>query len=321
MASTTRTQIPVEVDAAYQRTLLMRVTANFVYTKWAQVRDIVQNGGTNTIRFRRYGNLTAATNALTEGVTPPGSQLSTTLLTGTTAQYGDYVTLTDKVDMEIQDPIITETTEILGDQASDTFDQLTRDVLAAGTSVFYANGVGGRSSVAANVALADYRKIARALRKNNAKKITQIISAVDGIGTTPVKAAFVALITPDTHYDLKGLTGFIPVAQYPSTTTLLDDAEVGSLDEIRFVETTNGKVFTGAGAASVDVHADVILAQQAYGISHITGQTLRQIFKPLGSAGSADPLEQRQTVGWKATFVAMRLNENFMYRYEHAVSA
>lgn len=321
MASTTRTQIPVEVDAAYQRTLLMRVTANFVYTKWAQVRDIIQNAGTNVIRFRRYSNLTAATTALTEGTTPSGSQLATTLLTGTTAQYGDYVTLTDKVDMETQDPIITETTEILGDQASDTFDQLTRDVLAAGTSVFYANGVGGRSSVAANVSAADYRKIARSLRKNNAKKITQIINASDGVGTTPVKAGFVSLITPDTHYDLKSLSGFIPVAAYPSSTTLVDPGEVGSFDEMRFVETSNGKVFTGAGSGSVDVHADVILGQQAYGISRISGKSLEQIFKPLGSGGSADPLNQRQTVGWKATFVAMRLNENFMYRYEHAVSA
>lgn len=321
MANTSRTQIPVEVDAAYQRTLLMRVTANFVYTKWAQIRDIVRGAGTNMVRFRRYGNLTAATTALTEGVTPPGSQLSVTAVTASTSQYGDYVTLTDKVDMETQDPIITETTEILGDQASDTFDQITRDVLVAGTSVFYANGVGGRSSVAANVSLTDYRKIARALRKNNAKKITSIISASDGVGTTPVRAGYVALITPDTHYDLKGLTGFIPVAAYPSTQTLVDPNEVGSLDEFRFVETSNGKVFTAAGSGSVDVHADVILAQQAYGISRISGESLRQIFKPLGSAGSADPLEQRQTVGWKATFVAYRLNENFMYRYEHAVTA
>lgn len=321
MANTTRTLIPVEVDAVYQRTLLLRVTANFVYTKWAQMADIAQGAGTNQVRFRRYGNLTAATTALSEGVTPAGSQLSVASVTASTSQYGDYITLTDKVDMETQDPIITTTTELLGDQASDTFDQLTRDVLTAGTSVFYANGVAGRANVAANVSLTDYRKIARALRKNNAKKVTRIITATDGVGTTPVKAAFVALISPDTHYDLKTLTGFIPVAQYPSSTTLLDMNEVGSLDEIRFVETTNGKLFTGAGSGGVDVHADVILAQDAYGITRITGKSLEQIFKPLGSAGSADPLNQRQTVGWKATFVAYRLNENFMYRYEHAVTA
>ena len=319
--TTTRTQISAEVDAVYQRTLLLRAVANFVYTKWAQIRDIGRGAGTNQVRFRRYGNLTAATTALTEGVTPAGSQLSITNITASTSQYGDFVTVTDKVDMETQDPILTETSEIQGDQVADTFDQLTRTVMVAGTSVFYANGVGGRSSVAANVALTDYRKIARALRKNNAKKITKIISGTDQVGTTPVKAAYVVIISPDTHFDLKGLTGFIPVAQYPANQTLVDENEVGSLDEFRFVETPNAKVFTAAGSGSVDVHADVILGQDAYGISRISGESLRMIFKPLGSAGSADPLDQRQTMGWKATFVAYRLNESFMYRYEHAVTA
>src|SRR5690349_17562080 len=142
MANTTRTTIAAEVDAVYQRTLLMRAVSNFIYTKWAQVRDIGRGAGTNQVRFRRYGNLTAATTALTEGVTPSGSQLSVTNVVASTSQYGDYVTMTDKLTMETQDPILTETAEILGDQAADTFDQITRDVLVAGTSVFYANGVG-----------------------------------------------------------------------------------------------------------------------------------------------------------------------------------
>lgn len=300
---------------------MTRVTNDFKYTKWAQVRDIARGAGTNTVRFRRYGNLTAATTALTEGITPSGSNLSVTAITATTNQYGDYVVLTDKLLMETQDPILTETSEILGDQAADSFDQITRDVLVAGTSVFYANGVAGRANVAANVSATDYRKIARALRKNNAKKITRIVNAGTGIGTSSVKAAFVALVSPDTHYDLKGVTGFTPVKDYGTNVTLLDENEVGALDEIRFVETTNAKVFSGAGSGSVDVHADVILGQDAFGISRISGEALKFIYKPLGSAGSADPLDQRQTAGWKGTFVAYRLNESFMYRYEHAVSA
>lgn len=321
MAQTDRTAIPVEVDAVYQKTLLLRVVSNFIYTKWAQIANIQQGAGTNTVRFRRYGNLTAATTALTEGVTPAGSSLSVTNITASTNQYGDYVTFTDKVDMETQDPLLTVNSEILGDQAADTFDQLTRDVLVAGTSVFYANGVGGRGSVAANASLTDYRKIARALRKNKARKLTKITTGSDQVGTTPIRAAYIALISPDTHFDLKGLTGFVPVHQYPSTVTPIDDNEVGSLDEFRFVESPNGKVFTGAGSGSVDVHADVILADQAYGISRINGNAMQMIYKPLGSAGTADPLNQRQTQGWKATFIAYRLNESFLYRYEHAVTA
>jgi N4-gp56 family major capsid protein len=288
----------------------------------AQIRDIGKNAGTNQVRFRRYGNLTAATTELTEGVTPPGSNLSITNITVATKQYGDYVTFTDKVMMETQDPLLTETVEILGDQSADTFDQLTREVLAAGSAVFYANGVGGQGSVAANVAVADYRKIARALRKNKARKITKMATGTDQVSTTPIRAAYITIISPDTHYDLKNLesSGFIPVHKYPSTTTPLPD-EIGSLDEFRFIESTNAKIFAGAGDSGKDVHADIILGDQAYGISRITGEALRFIYKALGSAGTADPLEQRQTAGWKSTFVAYRLNESFMYRYEHAVSA
>jgi N4-gp56 family major capsid protein len=318
---TSRTTIPAEVDAVYNRTGLLRVTNDFKYTKWAQVRDIAANAGTTTIKFYRYGNLTAATTPLVEGVTPTGKQLSRTTITGTVQQYGDFVTLTDRLQYETQDPILTETADILGDQMTDTFDQITRDVLVAGTSVFYANGVVGRSSVAANVSATDYKKIERALRKNNAKKITRMITATDGVGTTPIKAAFIALISPDTYFDLQSLSAFKPVESYASTQTLVDENEVGSMGHIRFVETTNAKVFTAAGSGSVDVHADVILAQNAYGITRISGKSTSIITKPLGSAGTADPLEQRATMGWKSYFLAMILNQNFIYRYEHAVSA
>lgn len=321
MDSTTRTTIPAEVDAVYQRTGLLRVTNDFKYTKWAQIRDIASNAGTNTIRFHRYANLTAATTPLVEGVTPTGSQLSRVTITGSPSQYGDYITLTDRLKYETQDPIMTETADLLGDQAADTFDQITRDVLTAGTSVFYANGVVGRGSVANNVSQTDYKKIERSLRKNNARKISRMVTASDGVGTSPIKAAFIALISPDTYFDLQSISAFIPVEKYASTQKLVDENEVGSLGHIRYVETTNGKIFAGAGSGSVDVHADVILAQDAYGITRITGETMRIITKPLGSAGSGDPLEQRATMGWKATFLAMRLNENFIYRYEHAVSA
>jgi N4-gp56 family major capsid protein len=105
--------------------------------------------------------------------------------------------MTDKVSMETQDPLLTETAEILGDQAADTFDQLTPDVLTAGTSVFYANGVGRRASVAANVSETDYRKIAHALRKNKTRKLTKMVTGTDQVGT--IKAAFVDIINPDTY--------------------------------------------------------------------------------------------------------------------------
>jgi len=85
--------------------------------------------------------------------------------------------------------------------------------------------------------------------------------------------------------------------------------------------TTNGKILSGEGAGSIDVHATMILAADFYGITRISGEAMKNIIKPLGSAGTADPLDQRSTSGWKATFVAKILNENFAVRIEHAVSS
>jgi N4-gp56 family major capsid protein len=99
------------------------------------------------------------------------------------------------------------------------------------------------------------------------------------------------------------------------------EGEVGKFDEIRFIETPNAKVFTGAGASSIDIYSTLVFGMDAYGTTRISGEAMKNIVKPLGSAGSADPLDQRATSGWKATFVAKILNDAFITRIEHAVSA
>lgn len=72
----------------------------------------------------------------------------------------------------------------------------------------------------------------------------------------------------------------------------------------------------GAGAAGRDVYSTLVLADNAYGVTEIEGGGLEHIVKQLGSAGSSDPLNQRATVGWKATKCAERLVEQFMVRIE-----
>jgi len=96
------------------------------------------------------------------------------------------------------------------------------------------------------------------------------------------------------------------------------EGEIGTYNEIRFVETNNAKIKTGAGTAGIDVYCTLVFGANAYGTTRISGEALKNIVKPIGSAGSADPLDQRATSGWKATFVAKILNENFIQRIESA---
>lgn len=324
MPNTTRTEIPTEVNNFYDRTLLTRAVALFVHTRWAQVRDLPKQAGTAVIKFRRYGNLTAATTPLTEGITPAGSQLSVTDITATVAQYGDYITVTDVVTYESEDATLMEAAEVMGDQTGDTLDQLCRDILAAGTGVIYSGTGNVQTSDVAATDVITYQNLDSAslnLKNNNAKPITRQINASTGYNTSPIPACFIGIIHPEITAKVATFTGWTPVEKYASQVGILE-GEVGSYSangtKIRFVETTNAKIKAAAGTLGIDVYCTLILAANAYGISRVSGQALKNIVKPLGSAGTADPLDQRATSGWKATFVAKILNENFLQRIESA---
>ena len=64
------------------------------------------------------------------------------------------------------------------------------------------------------------------------------------------------------------------------------------------------------------MYSTLILADDAYGVTEVTGGGLEHIVKQLGSAGTGDPLDQRATVGWKATKVAEILVQQYMVRIE-----
>ena len=167
--------------------------------------------------------------------------------------------------------------------------------------------------------LSEIREVVRTLKANNARKITSMINPSTGIDTIPVNSCFVAIVHPNTTYDLKQDSAFVPVENYPNQADVMP-GEVGKMDEVRFVETTYAKVFTAAGAAGIDVYATLVFAADAYGVSRLSGRAMQRISKPLGSAGTADALDQRATESWKTWFTTVILQDSAMVRIEHAVS-
>lgn len=286
------------------------------------VKDIPQ-GNSSIIKFRRFGNLAANVTPLEEGVTPEGKQMSKSDITAEVKQYGDFVTMTDKVLLTGEDPLLTEAAGELGDQAGDSLDQITRDVLLAGTVVQYASTATDRDEITAAMVMSanEIYEAERTLKNAKARRILSMINASTGYNTDPVASAYILIVHPNTTFDLqKSETKFVPIERYAAQGSVMP-GEVGKIGDVRIVETPNGKVFAGEGAGSVDVYGSLLLAKEAYGISRISGAALENIVTPLGSAGSNDPLRQRATSGWKATFAAARLNETFMVRIEHGVTA
>lgn len=328
MGTTTLGQVPPGVQAFYDRNLLARAQPSEVHGRFGQKRPIAQRNG-NQIKFRRYSQLAAASIPLTEGVTPTGSQLAVTDLLATLNQYGDFITLSDMVSLTNQDPVVTEATDVLGDQAGTTIDQARRDVLVAGTNVAYAGGVAARVNVNIKITGPDLDKAIRFLKVQNAKYVKDGIMPSDKIGTGSVRKSFIMLVHPDVEFDLEQITGYRSISDYGSQEQTMED-EIGAYKNIRFVSSTNCKIFPGAGAAGTtvyknngtnfDVYVSLLIAANAYGVCPLSGNAMQTYIKALGSSGTADPLEQRSTVGWKATTTTKILNDSWMIRLETGAS-
>lgn len=320
MASEVTTTADItNINSFYSRDLLFRAQPRLVHTRFASVKDI-PTGNSSVITFRKYANFAAATTALTEGVTPIGKKLSATSITATVQQYGDYVELTDKLTMTTEDPVRLEANQIMGDQVGNTLDQLARDVIVAGTNVIYSGtGNTARNEVAAGdvITLANIQSAEETLKINNTKWMTSFVDPSTGISTIPLPPSFIGICHVYTTKTLRAMSGFTKVELYSQPGARMD-GEIGKVENTRFIETVNAKVFTGAGTSSIDIYATLIFGMYAYGTTRIAGHALQNIVKPLGSAGTADPLDQRETSGWKATFVAKILNDDFIVRIEHA---
>lgn len=299
--NTTET-VSEEMKTYYSGYLIDNAKPNLVHDQFGQKHPIPKNGG-KTINFRRFMPFDKATTPLSEGITPDGGALSVTSLSSTLAEYGYYVTLSDMLTLTSVDNTLTETSELLGNQAGATLDTVTREVLNGGTNVMYAGGVSARSSLTSNSKLTvdDIFKAARFLKTQNAPKIN---------------GSYVAIIHPDVAYDLMRDSEWVEANKYSAATNLFE-GEIGKIAGVRFVESTEAKIFK---EDSVSVYSTLVLGANAYGVTELEGGGLRSIIKQLGSGGTADPLNQRATAGWKAIKTAERLVENYMIRIESASS-
>lgn len=306
---TTDTGLSDAMKTYYSDHLIDLAEPELIHDQFADKYPIPKNGG-KTIEFRKYNPLGKALTPLVEGVTPAGQKLSLSVLTATIAQYGGYVETSDILQLTAIDPIIVQATEQIASQAGRTLDTITREVMVGGTNVMYAPN--GETAITSRTAVTNackltpqvIRKAVMILKRQNAPKI-------DG--------SYVAIIHPDVAYDLMSDPEWIDIHKYEASVNIFN-GEIGKLASVRFIENTEAKIFAQAGASGANVYATMVLGKGAYATTDVSGGGLRHIVKPLGSAGSADPLDQRATVGWKAIKTAERLIEQYMLRIESGAS-
>ena len=297
------TALSAEMKTFYDMTLIDEAQANLVHDQFGQKRPIPANGG-KTIEFRKFAPLDKATTPLDEGVTPAGKSLTVSAVTATVEQYGDYIVQSDVLELTALDNTILEATKLLGRQAGITLDTVVRDILHSGTNVTYCPKIasGAETAVTTRAGLDDTCQL-------TVKVIQQVVAKLRGQNAPTINGKYVAIIHPYVAYDLMRDPEWIDAHKYANPTNLYE-GEIGEIAGVRFVQTTEAKIYDGG------VFGTLFLGEGAYGVTEITGGGLQTIVKQKGSAGTADPLDQRSSVGWKAIKTAKILIPNYIVRVE-----
>ena len=400
--------LSAEMKTYYEKRLIDLAEPKLVHDQFADKYPIPVGGG-KTIEFRRYDSLEKAVKPITEGVTPAGNNLNVTSLNETVMQYGDWIQLSDMLEMSAVDNNVVQATRLLGAQAGRTLDSITRDVLAGGTNVIYAPDKSGETETV----IQRRGEITENCRLT-ADLIFRAAAQLKGMNADPIDDKYVAIIHPYVAYDLMRSEEWIDAHKY-ATPENIYAGEIGRIAGVRFVESTEAKIFRGAdladsertftisafagssvipaeygegsqfmitvagklnaetapslvgrkiqicsketgeftyvgikgvtvanryifldsapgfvpaagdtiypgegGHAGISVFSTIVLGAHAYAVTEIEGGGLTHIVKQLGYGD--DPLNQRSSVGWKATKCAKRLVEQYMVRIESASS-
>lgn len=228
--------LSAEMKDYYEMRLIDNAEPNLVHDQFGDKYPIPQNGG-KTIEFRRYSPLPKALKGLTEGVTPDGNSLEVTAVTAAVSQYGDWVQLSDLLELTAIDRNVEQCTKLLGAQAGRTLDTITREVLCGGTNVLFA------PKIAADGTMTEIRD--RADVTADCRLTTDLVfraaAQLKSMNANPIDGSYVAIVHPYVAYDLMRSADWIDVHKYADPESLFT-GELGKLGGVRFVESTEAKI-------------------------------------------------------------------------------
>lgn len=312
MSTVTTTTLSAEMKTFYDMRLIDEASPMLVHEQFGQKRPIPQVGG-KTVNFRRFSPLAKATTALTEGVTPSGSSLSVSSISAIVAQYGDYVVQSDVLELTAVDNTILETTKLLGRQAGLTMDTIVRNALLLGTNKSYAPKYVADTN--GNLVETEVTKTADldTSAKLTVDVVQRVVAKLRAQNAPTIGGDYVCIIHPYVAYDLMRDPEWIDAHKY-ATPENLYTGEIGKMAGVRFVQSTEAKIDKGGSdnPSGLAVFHCLFIGDGAYGVTEVTGGGLQTIVKQKGSSGTADPLDQRSSVGWKGLKAAKILVDNYL---------
>lgn len=288
----------------YNKELLENARETLVFQQLGRKHRLPANSG-KSMEWRKWNTLPDS-EELIEAVIPVGKKLGETGKTVEITQYGQYVTVSDQLDLHHIDDVILGATEELGAASGKTYDKLVRNELMKGTNKLFADILDAdgtkASTPATRSALAGatatqtayltpdvINKAVTQLRKNNAPHYNG--------------NKYVAVIHPSCTYDLRSHKDWVEAHKYASPEEIFN-GEIGELHGVRFIESTLAPIVKENGKA---VYLAMVFGKDAFGVVDPEGAGMETIIKPKEQVGG--PLNQFSTVGAKFSMATAILYE------------
>lgn len=207
------------------------------------------------------------------------------------ARYGEMIDYTDEVTMFSEDIMQVRYREELGLLANQRSEDLVQlDMLSTPNVMYSGNGASletvgvdsnagdGTTDSLSQINYDLIRKSVRKLVRNRAERNTSIVTGSTKVDTRTVNRAFYAIIGAEVKFDLENVVRgdvtangqteyvYVPAYKYASATNLAE-GEVGSMHDVRFIESESAAVYRGAGNV-VGVYTGNLAATTHTGGSH-----------------------------------------------------
>jgi N4-gp56 family major capsid protein len=226
----------------YDTELLENARPRLIFTQLGKKQFLPKNHG-ESVEWRKWNTFDKAMTPLQEGVIPTGQKFGQTSINVAVDQYGDYTSISDRLNYHHVDNVILGASQEMGAAGGETSDTLVRNELCTGTSVIYAD------TLDANGVPTSTPTGRHALAVSNNRLTPDVVNKAYTF-LKKQKAPFfegnkyVAVIHPSVSYDLRSSPEWIEAHKYAATREIFE-GEIGELHGVRFVESTTAPIFKG----------------------------------------------------------------------------
>lgn len=305
MASIT-TGLTQHMSIYYDKRFLERAKLMLKHDIGAVVKPLPTNSG-KTVYFNRMTPLAVATTPLTEATNPSDVDMTSTIVSATVAEYGNWTKVGSLYETTSIDVGLREHVDVHAQNAGETIDTLIKNELDGGGTTQVVNSL-AVSAVTATDIIDGYevRKSVLTLKKNKAMPFEN--------------GYFRAIVPVSVAQDLRGDSEWLDAYRYTNTENI-QNGLLGRLHGVEFFETNNETVAADDGSGNVDIYTTYVFGANAYGMVDIGSDSEPKIiYKRPSDSDTSNPLNMFSTVGWKASFVAKVLNSAWLIELKTASS-